>query len=717
MLRKFIIVFAFIFGFLFTCQSQNYTLEKLKAVHIYIFASYINWPNQDTLEFFKISIVGNDTKVFEELKEITNSKYIHNKPIKIFAVQNASEIKNAQIIYISKSNNNELPQLLNQYKAKNTLLITESASFEKTMINFVYKDNNLKFELNENNISQTNLVVATKLLAMVKTKDELQKLYIKSEEFLESQNEIIKNQKIEINNQENEILIQLKEIEQQKTLLFIQKENIANQKTHIDSQNHILINLNSEIISQQNYLQIKIDQLIKQELVLNDQKKYIENKKRELMRLESTVIQKKQESELFQKKIEKQDLILSEKISKIRTQRLLLYTIALSFIITTLLLFFLFRSFKNKKKINTQLKEKNKAIAQQKKEIEFQQQKLLITNKELEKLSIVASKTDNAVIIMNSKGDYEWVNDAFVRLYGYTIKELIKNKGENILNANSPINIKDLINLWFKNKETVVLESENQTKEGAKIWVQTTITPILDKKGEITKLVAIDSNITQIKNAEQVIIQEKEKSDKLLLNILPHQIAEELKNKGVVKPKVFEDVSVLFCDIVDFTSKASLMDSELLIAELNEIFTAFDDIMDNNKCERIKTIGDAYMAVCGINIKNINHATILTKASLEMIRYIEKRNQKAIHKWEVRCGINSGKIVGGIVGVKKYIYDIFGDTINVAARMEHHSQPMNLNVSEVTYFKIKENFRCIERIPIEVKGKGIMKMYFVNSQF
>ena len=152
------------------------------------------------------------------------------------------------------------------------------------------------------------------------------------------------------------------------------------------------------------------------------------------------------------------------------------------------------------------------------------------------------------------------------------------------------------------------------------------------------------------------------------------------------------------------------------INELNEMYTAFDDIIGKYNCERIKTIGDAYMAVSGMHKKVDNPALNLTKVAIEIIKYLKTRNETNPHKWQTRIGINSGKLVGGVVGVRKYIYDIFGDSINVAARMEYHSEVMKINVSEEIYNQIKNEIPCEKRNPIEVKGKGKLNMYFVKNK-
>lgn len=216
-----------------------------------------------------------------------------------------------------------------------------------------------------------------------------------------------------------------------------------------------------------------------------------------------------------------------------------------------------------------------------------------------------------------------------------------------------------------------------------------------------------------LSEAHRMIHLEKDKSDKLLLNILPVRVAADLKEKHKTEPESFEEVTVFFSDVVGFTKLSAQLDPSFLIGELNDIFTAFDNITESNHCERIKTIGDAYLCVCGMPESNPNHAVNMVTAAIEIIEYLRQRNQSTKAQWEIRVGIHTGRVVGGVVGIKKYIYDVFGDTINTASRMESNSEAMKINISETTYQLVKDKFETIERGSLPVKGKGEMKMYFV----
>ncbi len=219
------------------------------------------------------------------------------------------------------------------------------------------------------------------------------------------------------------------------------------------------------------------------------------------------------------------------------------------------------------------------------------------------------------------------------------------------------------------------------------------------------------------KHKDHIIISnEKQRSEELLLNILPAEVAEELKDKGSAAARHFDDVTVLFTDFVGFTQISERMDPQALIDELHTCFKTFDEITGRYHIEKIKTIGDAYLAVCGLPIADAEHAAKVVNAAIEIMDFMQKRHEKLGGKtFEIRIGIHSGSVVAGIVGVKKFAYDIWGDTVNTAARMEQSSEPGKINISGTTYALVKNKFKCEYRGEIDAKNKGMMKMYYVSS--
>ena len=223
---------------------------------------------------------------------------------------------------------------------------------------------------------------------------------------------------------------------------------------------------------------------------------------------------------------------------------------------------------------------------------------------------------------------------------------------------------------------------------------------------------------TFIKKTNLIIQEEKNRSDNLLLNILPAETAMELKQSGKVLAKRFESVTVLFTDFKGFTHYAENLSPEKLVESVDFYFSKFDEIMEKYGLEKIKTAGDSYMCAGGLPFPTDDHAIKMVKAAFEIAEFVndsQKLSTENEIRFDIRIGINTGPVVAGVVGTKKFAYDIWGDTVNIASRMESNSEPGKINVSENTYALIKDFFNCEYRGEIEVKNRGKMKMYFVNN--
>ncbi|HEU4632482.1 MAG TPA: adenylate/guanylate cyclase domain-containing protein [Flavisolibacter sp.] len=212
------------------------------------------------------------------------------------------------------------------------------------------------------------------------------------------------------------------------------------------------------------------------------------------------------------------------------------------------------------------------------------------------------------------------------------------------------------------------------------------------------------------------ISKEKKKSEALLLNILPAEAAKELKQNGKVDAVKFEQVTVLFTDFVEFSRLAEHVEPEQLVKSIDYYFKGFDEITTRYGLEKIKTIGDSYMCACGLPTANPSHAQNAVNAAKEMIELVRNalHTQDGLSHFEIRVGLHTGPVVAGIVGLKKWQYDIWGDTVNIASRMESKSIPGRINLSETTYSQIKDFFSCEYRGEIEVKNRGMLKMYFLS---
>jgi class 3 adenylate cyclase len=204
-----------------------------------------------------------------------------------------------------------------------------------------------------------------------------------------------------------------------------------------------------------------------------------------------------------------------------------------------------------------------------------------------------------------------------------------------------------------------------------------------------------------------------------MLNILPAETAEELKATGSAKTKSFDLVSVLFTDFKNFTQASEKLSPEDLVAEINYCYSAFDHIITKYGVEKIKTIGDSYMCAGGLPVTNSTHPFDVVSAGLEMVQFIETNKKERIERgeiyFELRVGIHTGPVVAGIVGIKKFAYDIWGDTVNTASRMESSGEVGKVNISGDTYKIVKDKFVCTHRGKLEAKNKGLIEMYFVEG--
>ena len=216
--------------------------------------------------------------------------------------------------------------------------------------------------------------------------------------------------------------------------------------------------------------------------------------------------------------------------------------------------------------------------------------------------------------------------------------------------------------------------------------------------------------------AEEALEQEYQRAENLLHNILPETIANRLKLNPETIADGFDGTTILFADIVGFTPISASMSPENTVMLLNEVFSTFDDLVDKYHLEKIKTIGDAYMVVAGLPEPRLDHAEAIADMSLEIMRTMARFDVKIGNPLKIRIGINSGPAVAGVIGKKKFIYDLWGDTVNTASRMESHGVAGEIQVTEATYALLKDKYAFTERGIVDVKGKGPMKTYLLKRK-
>ena len=220
----------------------------------------------------------------------------------------------------------------------------------------------------------------------------------------------------------------------------------------------------------------------------------------------------------------------------------------------------------------------------------------------------------------------------------------------------------------------------------------------------------------RLEQHNRAIEEERSRAEQLLTNILPHEVAEELRAKGHVDPKYFEDVSILFTDFVGFSLASEKMAAEELVEFLNKQFTAFDQITERYGLEKLKTIGDSYMCAGGLPVRNPSHPVDIVLAAFEMVHAVESAFPPGAEKpWSIRVGIHTGPVIAGVVGIQKFAFDVWGETVNQSSRMESGSEPGQINISESTYARVKDFFACRKRGKLLTKEKRKVAMYFADD--
>lgn len=343
-----------------------------------------------------------------------------------------------------------------------------------------------------------------------------------------------------------------------------------------------------------------------------------------------------------------------------------------------------------------------------------------------ESLDILQTYTENKAIYYTMIGDYE---NAYLSIYN----ALVLN--DSLLNQEKILAVAEMREKFEAEKKNNEIQGLKLEKLEAETRFQTNRNRLLVGLFLLVSLAGFLATRYYVSNKHRNILEQKnlelsiahQRSDQLLLNILPEEVATELKQKGQAEAKVYDMATILFTDFIDFTKGVAKLSSEQLLEELNFYFRAFDEIIERYQVEKIKTIGDSYMAVGGLPTPFDDSVKYTVLAALEMQVVVKKRNDhlggEGIPSFEMRIGVNTGPIVAGIVGVKKFQYDVWGDAVNTASRLENTSEAGRVNISQTTYDLIvdcedeqtgKPLFKFESRGKIAAKGKGEIAMYFVS---
>jgi adenylate cyclase len=351
----------------------------------------------------------------------------------------------------------------------------------------------------------------------------------------------------------------------------------------------------------------------------------------------------------------------------------------------------------------------------------------LIQRKQIEDSLRIAEDRYHSIVENAVEGIYQATpsgrllsaNPALAKLYGYDSPTALMTSLQDISQQLyvDPNRRNEFVAAMETDNAVIGFESMIYRKDGQKIWISENARAVRDSQGKLLYYEGTVSDITARKLAQEALKYQKEQTERLLLNILPKPIAERLQEKPQIIADSFAEVSVLFADLVGFTDFSSQKSPTELVEILNLIFSKFDLLSQQHGLEKIKTIGDAYMVVGGLPTYREDHAEAIARMALDMQASLNSVNHKLGQSFCLRIGINIGPVVAGVIGLTKFIYDLWGDTVNVASRMESSGIPGEIQVTEAVYERLKEKFNFKKRGDIAIKGKGKMTTYFLLSSY
>ena len=328
---------------------------------------------------------------------------------------------------------------------------------------------------------------------------------------------------------------------------------------------------------------------------------------------------------------------------------------------------------------------------------------------------IIVSMKDVLFVTTNS-GKIKTTNPAAENLFGYTEAELLDRPISLIIPDTNFLQESSQIAPSAVQETLQSVEVNCRNKSGEEVAIEFCCSAIETEHEGSQNFVYIGRDITERKRTEAALRLEKEESERLLLNILPLPIAEKLKQQQASIATHYDEATILFADIVDFTGLAAQLSPSDLVDLLNQIFSAFDRLVEYYGLEKIKTIGDAYMVVGGLPIPSTDHAEAIADIALSMQQEIAKFERSDRKPFSLRIGINTGSVVAGVVGLKKFIYDLWGDAVNIASRMESQGESGGIQVTEATYERLKDKYTLQRRGLMHIKGKGEMTTYWLKGK-
>jgi PAS domain S-box-containing protein len=361
--------------------------------------------------------------------------------------------------------------------------------------------------------------------------------------------------------------------------------------------------------------------------------------------------------------------------------------------------------------------------------IYYQQEQLRQQNQQLlqeihrrqaaeEKYRSIFEHASEGIFQTSLDGGYLSANPALAQIYGYqSPEELI----QQVINIQDQLYVqphrRDEIQAYLQQHQHITeVESEVYRKDGSTIWISENIRVVYSEDGHPRYYEGTVQDISARRRAEQEVRQQRIRAERLLHNILPYKIAQKLQQQEQSIADYFDSVTVLFADLVNFTLASSAMTPDGLVKLLSAIFSEFDQLVDRYQLEKIKTIGDEYMVAAGLPIPREDHVVAIAHLALDMQAAIQKFQGWQGDPFQLRIGIHTGPVVAGVIGTKKFAYDLWGDTVNVASRMESTGEANRIQVTTETYHQLQHEFYLSERGVISVKGKGDLRTYWLEGR-
>lgn len=362
--------------------------------------------------------------------------------------------------------------------------------------------------------------------------------------------------------------------------------------------------------------------------------------------------------------------------------------------------------------LQKRLEEQNDRLQQEIRERE----RLIREHKHMEeRYRSIFEESVDGIFQTSPEGRYISANPALARIYGYDSPQELMTQ---ITDIGKQIYVQPQrraeLAAYMKRYDTVSdFESQVHRKDGSVIWISEDVRAVKDPDGKIIYYEGTVKDITERKEMEEEVRRARRKTERLLLNILPQQIAERLKKGPTIIANNFSEATVLFADIVNFTPFSAQVSPSQLISLLNQIFSAFDQLVEQYELEKIKTIGDAYMAVGGLPKQRPDHPSAIADLALAMQHTIAQFKKDDGEAFSLRIGINTGPVVAGVIGTKKFSYDLWGDTVNIASRMESEGISGRVQVTQATYDRLKKRYNLEPRGMVYIKGRGDMMTYWL----